>query len=253
MKFLISIFLAAAVSGFAQPAPTAAPAKRPFTFEDMMSLKRVGDPVPSPDGKWIVFGAEEVNLEANTKTSHLWIVPASGGEARRLNQSPNGEERPRFSPGGRRLIFTSKATDPPQIWICDFALSTGTLVGQPRQLTNISTGADGGIWTPDGKNIVFVSSVYPEAKDDAENRQRDEELKKSKVKAKIFSRLFYRHWNAFYEFKRSHLFVMSAEGKTPAARSHARRSRRAAVLVRRPGYVCDFARRTGTRLHQQHR
>ena len=218
MKFLISIFLVAAASTFSQsvPVPIAAPAKHPFTFEDMMSLKRVGEPVPSPDGKWVVFGAEEVNLEANTKTSHLWIVPAMGGGARRLNQSPSGEERPRFSPDGRRIIFTSKATDPSQIWMSDFDSNTGVLVGQPRQLTNISTGADGGIWAPDGKNIVFVSSVYPEAKDDAENRRRDEELKKSKVKAKIFSRLFYRHWNAFYEFKRSHLFVMSADGKTPA-------------------------------------
>jgi dipeptidyl aminopeptidase/acylaminoacyl peptidase len=31
------------------------------------------------------------------------------------------------------------------------------------------------------------------------------------VKAKIFSRLFYRHWNAFTEFKRSHLFVVGAD------------------------------------------
>src|SRR5437867_11256075 len=71
-------------------------------------------------------------------------------------------------------------------------------------------GADGGIWSPDGKNIVFVSAVYPDCKDDVCNKQRDEDLKKSKVKAKIFSRLFYRHWNAFTEFKRSHLFVVSA-------------------------------------------
>jgi dipeptidyl aminopeptidase/acylaminoacyl peptidase len=216
MKFLSSFLLLAAVSSFAQQIAPAATTKHPFTFEEMMALKRVGEPVPTPDGKWIVFGAEEVNLEANTKTSHLWIVPAAGGEARRLNPTPNSEERPRFSPGGRRLIFTSKATDPAQIWICDFALDTGSLVGQPHQLTNISTGADGGIWTPDGRNVVFVSSVYPEAKDDAENMRRDEELKKSKVKAKIFTRLFYRHWNAFYEFKRSHLFVISADGRTPA-------------------------------------
>jgi dipeptidyl aminopeptidase/acylaminoacyl peptidase len=80
-------------------------------------------------------------------------------------------------------------------------------------VTNISTGADGAIWSPEGKNIVFVSAVYPDCKDDACNKQRDEELKKSKVKAKIFTKLFYRHWNAFTEFKRSHLFVVSADAR----------------------------------------
>ena len=79
------------------------PQKRPFTFEDMMKLKRVGAPVPSPDGKWVVFDCVDVDLEANTKISHLWIVPANGGESRRLNQTPNHEERPRFSPDGKRL------------------------------------------------------------------------------------------------------------------------------------------------------
>src|SRR5206468_8464184 len=142
---------------------------------------------------------------------HLWIVPANGGESKRLSETPNHEERPRFSPDGKRLIWTSKATDPAQIWMCDFDSGSGTLVGKPHQVTNISTGADGAIWSPDGKNIVFVSAVYPDCKDDVCNKQRDEELKKSKVKAKIFTRLFYRHWNAFTEFKRSHLFVISAD------------------------------------------
>jgi Tol biopolymer transport system component len=182
----------------------------------MMKLKRVDEPVPSPDGKWVAFSATDVDLEANTKISHLWIVPASGGESKRLNETPNHEERPRFSPDGKKLIWTSKATDPTQIWMCDFNSETGKLSGQPHQVTNISTGADGAIWSPDGKNIVFVSAVYPDCKDDACNKQRDEELKKSKVKAKIFSRLFYRHWNAFTEFKRSHLFVVSAEATVGA-------------------------------------
>src|SRR6266550_8657796 len=211
MKTVLFVALILTSSGFAQtPSPTT---KHPFTFEDMMKLKRVGAPVPSPDGKWVVFDCVDVDLEANTRISHLWIVPANGRAAagRRLNPTPNHEERPRFSPDGKRLIWTSKATDPTQIWMCDFDSERGQLVGNPHQMTDISTGADGAIWSPDGKNIGFVSAVYPDCKDDACNKQRDEEMKKSKVKAKIFSRLFYRHWNAFTEFKRSHLFVISAD------------------------------------------
>jgi dipeptidyl aminopeptidase/acylaminoacyl peptidase len=215
MKVFLALSLALTTSLLAQtPGPGVSSGKHPFTFEDMMKLKRVGAPVPSPDGKWVVFDCEDVDLEANTKISHLWIVPAQGGESRRLNPTPNHEERPRFSPDGKRLIWTSKATDPTQIWMCDFDPSAGALVGQPDQVTNISTGADGAIWSPDGRNIVFVSAVYPDCKDDACNKQRDDELKKSKVKAKIFTRLFYRHWNAFTEFKRSHLFVVSADSSS---------------------------------------
>jgi dipeptidyl aminopeptidase/acylaminoacyl peptidase len=189
---LFTVIFAFASAAFAQSAPREpTPAgKHPFTFEDMMALKRLGEPAPSPDGKWVVFAAEDVDPAANTKISHLWIVPASGGESRRLNETPNHEERPRFSPDGKRLIWTSKATDPTQIWMCDFEPESGRLVGKPHQVTSISTGADGGIWSPDGKNIVFVSSVYPDCKDDACNKQRDDELKKSKVKAKIFTRYF---------------------------------------------------------------
>src|SRR5947208_2211719 len=213
MKIFVAVSIVFASSLFAQtPSPSAsASAKHPFTSEDMMKLKRLDEPVPSPDGKWVVFSATDVDLEANTKNSHLWIVPASGGESKRLNETPNHEERPRFSPDGKRLIWTSKATDPTQIWMCDFDSNAGSLVGKPHQVTNISTGADGAIWSPDGKNIVFVSAVYPDCKDDACNKQRDDELKKSKVKAKVFSRLFYRHWAAFTEFKRSHLFVVGAD------------------------------------------
>jgi dipeptidyl aminopeptidase/acylaminoacyl peptidase len=222
MKVFVAVILSLTTSLLGQtPAPDVSSGKHPFTFEDMMKLKRVGAPVPSPDGKWVVFDCEDVDLEANTKISHLWIVPASGGESRRLNQTPNHEERPRFSPDGKRLIWTSKATDPMQIWMCDFDTNAGTLVGQPHQLTNISTGADGAIWSPDGKNIVFVSAVYPDCADDACNKQRDDGLKKSKVKAKIFTRFFFRHWSAFTEFKRSHLFVIPADAVAAAVVSTA--------------------------------
>jgi dipeptidyl aminopeptidase/acylaminoacyl peptidase len=214
---ILLLALVFAATAFAQTS-----GKRPFTFEDMMKLKRVGGFAPSPDGKWVVFDAVDVDLAANTKKSHLWIVPASGGDARRLNLTENQEERPRFSPDGTKLIWTSKATDPTQIWMCNFTPESGGLDGEPHQVTNISTGADGGIWSPDGKNILFVSSVFPDCKDDACNKERDEKIEKSKVKAKIFTSLLYRHWTAFTDFKRSHLFVVNVEaGVSPAGQTNA--------------------------------
>lgn len=207
----LSFLFSFVVSAQTVPAGSGSAGKRPFTFEDMMALKRLAEPVPSPDGKWVVFSAQDVDLEANTKKSHLWIVPAAGGEARRLNLTENEEERPRFSPDGKRLIWTSKATTPSQVWMANFTPESGGLDGEPHQVTNLSTGADGAIWSPDGTNIMFVSAVYPEAKDDAENKQRDEEMNNSKVKAKVFTKLLYRHWMSFTEEKRSHLFVVPAD------------------------------------------
>jgi hypothetical protein len=77
----------------------------------MMALKRVGAPVPSPDGKWVVFDCVDVDLEANTKISHLWIVPANGPRPRTAIES-NAESRGAAAifADGKRLIWTSKAT-----------------------------------------------------------------------------------------------------------------------------------------------
>jgi dipeptidyl aminopeptidase/acylaminoacyl peptidase len=84
MKMFLPINLAFAASTFAQSPQTSS--KRPFTFEDMAKLKRLDEPGPSPDGKWVVFSATDVDLEVNTKISHLWIVPATDGESRRPNE-----------------------------------------------------------------------------------------------------------------------------------------------------------------------
>jgi len=203
---------------FAQPLPqsSGSPAqKHPFTFEDMMSLKRVADPQVSPDGRWVMFSAVDVNLEANTKTPHLWIVPAAGREAKQIANGQAGENRGRFSPDGKTIIYTSSAVGGSQIWSVGFDSTTGMPSGNARQLTSFSTEADGALWAGDGKHIVFVSEVYPDCKDDACNKARAEELAKSKVKAKVFTRLFYRHWTSYTRFKRSHLFAISSDGGAP--------------------------------------
>jgi dipeptidyl aminopeptidase/acylaminoacyl peptidase len=180
--------------------------KRPFTFEDMMSLKRVGDPQVSPDGKWVLFSAVDVNLDKNTRVSHLWLVPVAGGESRQIT-SDTGETRGRWSPDGKRFLFISSKGGASQVWVADFDGDKGAVAGTPRQVTSISTEADGELWSPDGKNILFTSSVYPDCPDDACNQQRDQAAEKSPVKAQIWTHLLFRHWNAYLGGKNSHIFV----------------------------------------------
>ncbi len=217
MKFIHR--LAAMVLGIAfATIPTLAQSRRPMTFEDLMKMRRLGDIDLSRDGKWVLFSATDVDLEKNTKTSHLWIVPAAGGKETALTDSLAGESRGRFSPDGKQILFLSPRDGGQQIYLADFDTATGK-IGEAHKLTSISTEADGATWSPDGQSILFTSSVYPDCATtpdpDACNKTRDEEQAASKVKAKIFTTLLYRHWNAFIGDKRSHLFLVPAAGGTP--------------------------------------
>jgi dipeptidyl aminopeptidase/acylaminoacyl peptidase len=204
----ITAFLGQSFSQSAAPAPV----KRPFTFEDMMALKRIGGPAVSPDGKWVLFSALDVDLKANKRASHLWVVPLAGGESHQLTSDPAGETGGHWSPNGGKFLFVSPRGGSSQVWTQEFNSSEGVATGEPKKITSISTEADGAIWFPDGRKILFVSEVYPDCGTDACNKTKDEERANSKVKAMTFTRLFYRHWNHYTNFKRSHLLVVSADG-----------------------------------------
>jgi Tol biopolymer transport system component len=181
----------------------------------MMKLKRVGEPEVSPDGKWVIFSVVDVDVDANTKTPHIWIVPTAGGQQRVLTANQDGD-RPRWAPDGKRFAFLSTKDGGSQVWVAEFDSANGT-AAFARRVTFLATEADGELWAPDGKHILFASNVYPACDDlpEAEancNEQKLKEVEQSKVKAMISDRLLYRHWNAYKEGKRSHIFVMAAEG-----------------------------------------
>ena len=190
---------------------------RPMTFADLQRMKRLSDPQISTSSTWVTFSSMDVALAANTKTSHLWVMPLAGGHERQLTFWKEGETNGRFSPDGKHVLFVSTAGGTStQIYLADWNEAEGKM-GTPRQLTHVSTEADGAEWSPDSNRIMFVSRVYPECSDEESwieedkcNKRRDDAAAKSQVKAMTFDHLLYRHWNNYVGPKRSHVLVVSA-------------------------------------------
>ncbi|HEY3287920.1 MAG TPA: S9 family peptidase [Gemmatimonadaceae bacterium] len=183
-------------------APVAvAQSRRPITFEDFALAKIVSDPQLSPDGKWLLYAVRSTDLAANRRTTRTFKTAVAGGKAEQFPDAQTNTSEARWSPDGKSIAYISGG----QLWV----ISEGS--GR-KQLTSLAGGASGPVWSPIGDRIAFVSAVYPECRDDACNAAKDKSKSESKVKAHAADNLLFRHWNAYDEGTRSHLFVVKPNG-----------------------------------------
>ncbi len=101
-------------------------------------------PLFSPDGKWIAYSD-------NTQT--LWIVPAAGGEPRRVDQSEQMEIlQYAWSPDGRWLAYAKAGrTEFSSIYIHDVRRT------ETHAVTGPSTSDWWPTWDPEGRYLYFLS------------------------------------------------------------------------------------------------
>ena len=193
------------IAGALLTASTAAAQKRAITFDDFAAVRAVADPQPSPDGKFILYAIRVADVAANKRTTQTFIVPSAGGTPRAYPSPSLSASEARWSPDGTHIAYI--ASD--QLWTAD---ANGA---NAKQLTHLNGGATGPVWSSAGDRLAFTSAVYPDCSTDACNVAKAKAASDNKVKAHVADELMYRHWNAWDEGTRSHLFTVAIDGSAP--------------------------------------
>ena len=125
-------------------APTGAPAP---ILEDVSSTVVAGGEFAFAQNGTFVYLSGKASLVG---WSISW-VDSVGKTTQPLHAPPGVYANPRFSPDGKRLAFSMGSGKGSDIWVKDLDRDT------PSRLSFLPGGNNSPVWTPDGKNIVFLS------------------------------------------------------------------------------------------------
>lgn len=146
----------------ATPNPRLGPARscaRRHGFLALLLILAVG---LLPEAAWALQANPEVRFARWPHVSHgqlvfsyhgdLWIGAADGSSIRRLTSNVANDVRPRFSPDGTQVAFTSNRAGSNHVWVVPAA------GGEPRQVTFHPAGDNVQYWTPDGEAVLISTN-----------------------------------------------------------------------------------------------
>jgi len=172
----------------------------------MLAMARLSDPQVSPDGRWIVFVLRETDFEANKGRTGLWLIRADGTGLRRLTSHPQADSNPRWAFDAKSVWFISTRSGSSQVWRIRID------GGEAEQVTDQPLDVGNLVVSPGGKHIAFTMEVFPDCSIVASTKNKLDEIKATKASGWIYDRIFVRHWDAWKDGRRSHLFVMPSTG-----------------------------------------
>ena len=111
----------------------------------------------SPDGKEICFAAVTEKVEAISTNADLFLVPVSGGDAKKITTNPGFDGNPVYSPDGRYIAYHAQLT-------AGYEADRWRVMLYDRQTgknENLSEGFDRSAneitWLADSKSIFFTA------------------------------------------------------------------------------------------------
>lgn len=187
--------------------PLAAAEPHPFDVHDLVAMERISEPQASPSGEWVVFTLRTTDLEANKGRTDLWLVGANGEGMRRLTDDPAADSNPRWAPDGESIYFLSTRSGSSQIWrlAVDGAAAPVQVSDLPLDVSALSVSRD-------GSRLAFSVEVFVDCADLDCTQRRVAEAAASPIQARLYDRLFVRHWDTWSDGRRAHLFTMPSAG-----------------------------------------
>ncbi len=209
MRTNVLALLAAALSLTPAGPAHAVPETHPFSVYDMLAMDRISDVQVSPDGTTAVFVVRSTDLEANKGRTDLWLVPARSGKAVRLTTHETGDTNPRWSRDGRYIYFLSGRSGSSQVW----RIAPGG--GEASQVTDYPLDVGSLVVSPVSNDMAVSMEVFPDCETLACTRERLDKEGKSGGSGQIHDQLLVRHWDAWKDGRRSHLFAAGLDGGSP--------------------------------------
>ena len=183
--------------------PAVAQAPHPLAPSDVFAIKEVGEMQLSADGLTLAVVVSETDLTANRVVSRLMTMPASGGALQPLAGAPAGASNIRWAPHGGRLAFLASSDGRSAVWVID--VPTGRLArvcDYGRGNSFLSKAGNSLAWSPDGTQLAFAGTLDPAP---------------PPADPLVVSRIQYKTRTSISDNRRSHIFVVAADGGTPRA------------------------------------
>ncbi len=197
--------LAAVTLLAAVPAGAIATSGHALTAKTLASLDRLSAPVVSPDGRWVVYDIRSTDFDANSARHAAWLldVTTPGATPRRLEALGDDASNVLWSADSRSLYFLSGRSTLSQVWRAEVAGGAAT------QLTRLPLDVGTFRLSRDGPRLVVSMAVFPDAEDPAATRARRDARAARKSTGALYDHLFIRHWNAWADGARNHLFALT--------------------------------------------